>query len=77
MSSSNVDTDILQDVPIPSKKELEASFPTTMKNPIYSRLVENYCLCVSSYVSQITIPQLMEKQLARTDIDTVCAYELY
>lgn len=61
----------------PTKKEMEAAFPTKMKNDKYAFIMNGYLLCVSTYLSQISIPQILEKQLERRDIDTVCGYELY
>ena len=61
----------------PSKKEQDAAFPTQMKNDVYANIINGYLLCVSTYLSQISIPQILEKQLERRDIDTVCGYELY
>ena len=48
-----------------------------MENEKYSFMLNGYLLCVSTYLSQISIPQILEKQLERRDIDTVCGYELY
>ena len=61
----------------PTKKEIDAQFPTEMKNDQYAWILNGYMLCVSDYLSQITIPQILEKQLERSDIDTVCGYELH
>ena len=61
----------------PTKKEYEAAFPTKMENDKYAFIMNGYLLCVSTYLSQISIPQILEKQLERRDIDTVCGYELY
>ena len=36
---------------MPTEKEIQAKFPTEMKNEIYSKVIENYCLCVSTYLS--------------------------
>ena len=61
----------------PTKKQYEAKFPTKMENEKYAFMLNGYLLCVSTYLSQISIPQILEKQLERRDIDTVCGYELY
>ena len=61
----------------PTAKELEEKYGTSMVNEVYGRTMENYMLCVSVYLSQISIPQILEKQLERRDLDTVCGYELY
>ena len=61
----------------PTKKQYEANFPTKMHNDKYAFMVNGYLLCVSTYLSQITVPQILEKQLERRDVDTVCGYELY
>ncbi len=62
---------------LPTKKQYEANFPTKMDNEKYAFIVNGYLACVSTYLSQITIPQYLEQQLDRRDIDTVCGYELY
>ena len=61
----------------PTKKEYEAQFPTKMHNDKYAFILNGYLMCVSTYLSQSSIPQILEKQLERRDIDTVCGYELY
>ena len=48
-----------------------------MHNDKYAFVMNGYLMCVSTYLSQISIPQILEKQLERRDIDTVCGYELY
>jgi len=40
----------------PTKKEIEAEFPTKMSNEKYAFMVNGYLLCVSTYLSQISIP---------------------
>ena len=50
---------------------------TKMQNDKYAFIMNGYLLCVSTYLSQISIPQILEKQLERRDIDTVCGYELF
>jgi hypothetical protein len=35
----------------PTKKEIEEKFPTTMKNEIYSKIIENYFLCTSTFLA--------------------------
>ena len=45
----------------PTKKELNANFPTQMQNDKYAFIVNGYLLCVSTYLSQISIPQILEK----------------
>ena len=40
----------------PTKKEVEAVFPTQMENEKYSFILNGYLLCVSTYLSQISIP---------------------
>ncbi len=48
-----------------------------MQNDKYAFIMNGYLMCVSTYLSQISIPQILEKQLDRRDIDTVCGYELF
>ena len=40
---------------------MKALFDTEMKNEMYSKLVENYVMCVGAYLGQFNIPQLLEK----------------
>ena len=61
---------------MPSKKELDAEFKSNLQNQVYSTAIENWLLCTGVYMSEITIPMILERQLERRDIDTVCAYEL-
>jgi len=46
-------------------------------NDRYSTLLVDYLKCTSFYLNDFAYPQLLEKQLDRLDLDTVCAYELY
>ena len=41
----------------PSKKEYEAQFPTKMHNDKYAFILNGYLMCVSTYLSQISIPR--------------------
>lgn len=60
----------------PTGKEIEAQYGSKLNNELYSRALDSYLHCVSTYFSKITIPQILEKQLIRHDLDTVCGYEL-
>ena len=40
----------------PTKKEYEAQFPTKMHNDKYAFILNGYLMCVSTYLSQISIP---------------------
>eukprot|EP00347_Sterkiella_histriomuscorum_P017733 403348203 len=61
---------------IPTKKEIDAQYKTSLQNALYSKAIESYLQCTATYLSEITIPQILEKQLDRRDIDTVCGFEL-
>jgi hypothetical protein len=37
----------------------------------------DYLKCSVHYFNDFSIPQILEKQLDRLDLDTICAYELY
>ena len=61
----------------PSTKEVQGSLSSHLQNEKYSSIMNGYLLCVSTFLSQISIPDILEKQLERRDLDTVCGYELY
>ena len=46
-------------------------------NKMYSMLIQDYVRCVTFYMQDFPYSPLMQKQLERTDLDTVCAFELY
>lgn len=48
-----------------------------LKNERYQLLVTDYMKCVTTFLNDKYFPQMLEKQLNRRDLDTVCAYELY
>lgn len=56
---------------------MEFKDPHGMENPQYSSLLRNYFKCVTYFLNDHTEPAILEKQLGRRDLDTVCAYELY
>lgn len=67
---------------IPTTKEIiktqQASRnPNNLKNDRYQQLLGDYFKCTTSYLNDLGIPQILEQQLNRRDLDTVCAYELY
>ncbi len=61
----------------PTPKQLEEKYASPLENERYSHVLKNYLLCVNMYLKDYTIPQLLEKQLIRSDLDTVCGYELF
>jgi hypothetical protein len=62
----------------PDAKELEEKYgKSDMKNDLYADSMHRYLVCVSSYLSQVAIPQMLEKQLDRKDLDTICGIELF
>ena len=48
-----------------------------VQNLEYNKKLLAYYACVTLYLNEMQQPQILEKQLARTDLETVCAYELY
>ena len=48
-----------------------------LENIQYARLMTDYLKCTQMFVGSFVYPAVMEQQLQRTDLDTVCAYELY
>ena len=62
-----------------TEDESKEMFPDVahLANPQYNRLIRDYFGCVSKYMQDFYDPKLMEQQLNRRDLDTVCAYELY
>ena len=46
-------------------------------NKMYSVLMQDYVRCVTFYMSDFPYAPFLQKQLERTDLDTVCAFELY
>ena len=50
---------------------------SSLNNERYQTLVTDYLKCTSMFLNDLYIPQILEKQLDRRDLDTVCAYELY
>ena len=63
----------------PTDKEIAQMYPDHVgfANASYNRLLNDYFLCVSTYLEDFYDPMLLEQQLGRRDLDTVCAYELY
>uniref|UniRef100_A0A7S3I6I4 Uncharacterized protein n=1 Tax=Favella ehrenbergii TaxID=182087 RepID=A0A7S3I6I4_9SPIT len=66
-------------VPVPDEKEIKAMYPeyAHLGNGAYNRLIKGYFGCVTKYLNDYYEPVLLEQQLNRRDLDTVCAYELY
>ena len=56
---------------------IEFPDPMNLHNPPYFKQLSAYFKCVTYYLNEFDHPQLLEKQLGRRDLDTVCAYELY
>ena len=48
-----------------------------LHNLPYQRALSDWLKCSQTYVGQFVYPQVLQKQLERSDLDTVCAYELY
>ena len=47
------------------------------ENKMYSILLQDYLMCVNKYIQDFPMAPVMAQQLKRSDLDTVCAYELY
>ena len=64
---------------LPKDKDLKAMYPdhAHMANAQYNRLLKDYFACVTKYLNDFYAPEMLEQQLNRRDLDTVCAYELY
>ena len=59
-------------------KENEAACETNLgTNQMYGMLVQDYIKCTFMYLRDFNYGPVLEKQLERNDLDTVCAYELY
>ena len=48
-----------------------------MGNKKYNVLINDYFVCVSTFLNPFPSSLVLEQQLGRRDLDTVCAYELY
>ena len=61
------------------QKEINATYPeyNHLANAKYNRLLKDYFACVTKYLNDFYEPSVLEAQLQRRDLDTVCAYELY
>lgn len=59
------------------KKKVEVKNPTKLRNDVYAKSLNAYLMCTTLYLEDFEIPELLEKQLNRLDIDTVCGFELY
>ena len=46
-------------------------------NKTYNFLMQDYLRCTQFYLEEYPMSFLLEQQLTRSDLDTVCAYELY
>lgn len=51
--------------------------PANLKNERYQTLLMDYLKCTTMFLNEQSIGPILEKQLQRRDLDTVCAYELY
>ena len=60
-----------------SKNNAGDDAPNDFKNDRYNDLLLQYLKCTTHFLNDQGIPQMLEKQLNRLDLDTVCAYELY
>jgi hypothetical protein len=73
------DNPMFPDYPHPSLDEMAEQVPRNvdLKNESYHRILSDYFRCITLYLDEQQAPQLLERQLKRRDLDTVCAYELY
>ena len=62
-----------------TQKDIREMYPqyAHLENPKYNSLLKDYYACVTGYLNDFYDPAVLEKQLERRDLDTVCAYELY
>ena len=44
---------------------------------MYTRLVGDWLKCTAMFIDEIKFAPALEQQLGRSDLDTVCAFELY
>ena len=65
--------------PVLKEKDIKGLYPdhAHLANGQYNRLLKDYFACVTKYLNDYYEPVLLEQQLNRRDLDTVCAYELY
>ena len=63
----------------PTEADFKAKYPdhAHLENQQYNRLLGDYYACVTGYLRDFYDPVILENQLQRRDLDTVCAYELY
>ena len=63
----------------PTQKQIDSRYPdyAHLANDEYNLLIKDYFKCVTMYFEPFTEVELLEQQLNRRDLDTVCAYELY
>ena len=59
------------------KPRPEIKNPSKLKNELYTNPLNAYLMCTTLYLEQFTIPEMLEKQLNRLDVDTICGFELY
>ena len=58
--------------------EFKESIPqTVLANNIYTNSVMDYLRCTMLFMSEFEGKAYLRQQLTRTDLDTVCAFELY
>ena len=50
---------------------------TQIENVKYAKVMNDYLRCTVSYMEELKFPAIMQQQLQRRDLDTVCAFELY
>ena len=50
---------------------------THIENETYGRVMSDWLRCTQFFITSFDYAPVLEKQLDRRDLDTVCAYELY
>ena len=55
----------------------EQAGDSKLHNPVYSRVMTDWLRCTQMYTGQFVYAAVLDQQLQRSDLDTVCAYELF
>ena len=69
-------------VALAARKKAESDFKagagkTQLANKVYQRLLTDYIQCTTKFIGGFHYAPVLEQQLQRPDLDTVCAFELY
>ena len=50
---------------------------TKIENEVYGRVMSDWLRCTQFFITDFEYHPVLAQQLQRSDLDTVCAYELY